>query len=58
MNTKQLVHALATIAGDAPFNDASEDNESVDSWLARADESMLRDHIEFLRDTARNALES
>lgn len=58
MNTKQLVQALVTITGDQPYSDPSGDNESMDSWLARADESMLRDHIEFLRDTAREALES
>ena len=56
MNTKSLIHALVVIAGDEKYSDPSGDNESVDSWLKRADEQMLRDHIEFLRNTAREAL--
>lgn len=57
MNTKSLIHALTVIAGDEKYNDPSGDDESIDSWLARADKQMLRDHIQFLRDTARSALE-
>lgn len=57
MNTKSLIRALVVIAGDRNYSDPSGDNESVDSWLKRADEQMLRDHIEFLRDTAREALD-
>ena len=51
-----MSNALETIAGDKPFADASGDTESMDKWIARQGEAGLRDHIDFLRDLARNAL--
>lgn len=51
----ELLDALRDVAGDEPYVDRDGDTESTDEWLRHATESMLRDHIDFLRDKARAA---
>lgn len=52
----EMAEALRVIASDGPYSDPSGDTESMDAWLARADEDKLRDHVEWLRETARALL--
>lgn len=50
----EMKTALEKIAGDGPVDEL--DGETVDQWLDRANPEGLREHIDFLRETARAAL--